>query len=60
MFTAHEAETALLDDASRCHALFGPPQVTVDEMLSWVAHWVKVGGVTWDKPTHFEVRDGQF
>jgi nucleoside-diphosphate-sugar epimerase len=55
-----EAETALLNNASRCHELFGPPRVSLDQMLDWIAHWVAIGGPSLDKPTHFEVRDGKF
>lgn len=31
-----------------------------DQMIEWIAHWVKIGGRTLDKPTHFEQRDGKF
>jgi nucleoside-diphosphate-sugar epimerase len=60
VFTGREAETALLNNASRCHALFGLPRVTLDEMLDAVAHWITAGGRLLDKPTHFEVRNGRF
>jgi nucleoside-diphosphate-sugar epimerase len=55
-----EAETALLSNAARCHNLFGRPGVTVEQMIEWVAHWIRVGGATLAKPTHFETRDGRF
>ncbi|MDZ7288887.1 MAG: NAD-dependent epimerase/dehydratase family protein [candidate division KSB1 bacterium] len=55
-----EAETALLSDASQCHRLFGYPQVTLEQMIRWVAHWVKISGPTLAKPTHYEVRTGKF
>jgi len=60
VFDGVEAPTALLSDASRCHRLFGYPEVSLDQMIEWVADWVRSGGPTWDKPTHFEVRDGKF
>ncbi len=59
-FTGVEALTALLSNASRCHELFGYPRVTLDQMVHWVANWVKQGGATLQKPTHFEARDGRF
>jgi len=34
--------------------------VSVDQAIAWVAHWVKHGGRTLDKPSHFETRDGRF
>lgn len=55
-----EAETALLSDASRCRQLFGPPQVSLDEMVRWVAAWVQKGGRSLGKPTHYEERAGAF
>ena len=59
-FTGAEAETALLSNAARCHGLFGYPAVPLDLMIEWVAHWVRTGGPTLDKPTKFEVRDGRY
>jgi hypothetical protein len=29
-------------------------------MIEWLVGWIKLGGVMWTKPTHFEVRDGKF
>lgn len=55
-----EAETALLNNASRCHKLLGRPAVPVDQMIEWVAAWIAMGGNTLNKPTHFETRDGKF
>ena len=59
-FEGQEAETALLSNASRCHRLFGYPQVSLEQMIEWAAEWVRIGGTTLQKPTHFEVRDGKF
>jgi nucleoside-diphosphate-sugar epimerase len=60
IFDATESESALLNDASRCHALLGPPEVSLDRLLEWTAHWIKIGGTTLNKPTHFEAQDGRF
>jgi len=60
VFENAEAETALLSNASRCHQLFGYPAVTLPQMIEWVAHWVKIAGLTLAKPTHYETRDGKF
>ncbi|HSE51856.1 MAG TPA: NAD(P)-dependent oxidoreductase [Gemmatimonadales bacterium] len=59
-FTGTEAETALLSDAGRCEALFGPPEVGISEMLDQVAEWVAQGGRSLGRPTHYESREGQF
>ena len=55
-----EAPTAWLADSTKARRLFGPPEVGVDQMIEWVAGWLQQGGPTLNKPTHFEVRDGQF
>jgi nucleoside-diphosphate-sugar epimerase len=60
VFSGEEAPTALLSNAGRAHDLFGYPQVPLERMIRWVAHWVQIGGPTLDKPTHFEQRDGRF
>jgi nucleoside-diphosphate-sugar epimerase len=60
VFEGAESDTALLNNATRCHHLFGYPTVSVEQMIEWLAHWIKIGGPTLNKPTHFEVRDGKF
>ena len=60
IFEGAEAETALLSNASRCHQLFGYPSVPAEQMIEWIAEWIGMGGVVWNKPTHFEARDGKF
>jgi nucleoside-diphosphate-sugar epimerase len=59
-FYDKESETALLSDAAKCWDLFGPPTVPLERMMHWTAHWVKSGGPTLNKPTHYDVRDGRF
>jgi len=59
-FTGEEAPTALLSNAGRCVERFGCPTVSVDRLIAWTAHWVKIGGATLSKPTHFQTRDGKF
>jgi nucleoside-diphosphate-sugar epimerase len=59
-FAGVEASDALLSNAARSHALFGPPTVDLDTLLGWVAAWVRRGGRLLGKPTRFEARDGRF
>jgi len=59
-FASREAADALLSDTSKMRALLAAPEVSLDEMLDWTAVWVRAGGETLRKPTHFGVRDGQF
>ena len=55
-----ESETALLNNVARCQKLFGYPSVSLDQMIEWLAGWIGMGGASWNKPTHFEARDGKF
>ena len=59
-FAGAEGPAALLSDASRCHSLLGPPEVTTAQLLELVAVWVAAGGTSLNKATHFEVADGRF
>jgi nucleoside-diphosphate-sugar epimerase len=59
-FTGSEAPDALLSNATRAHALFGPPAVSTSMLLEWVAEWVQSGQPLLGKPTHFEERTGAF
>ena len=59
-FTGTEAETALLNDGSKAHSLFGRPQVSWLQTFEWTASWIESGGRSLGKPTHFEARDGKF
>ncbi len=59
-FAGAERDTALLSNAARCGELFGPPEMPLDRMIEMVADWVRAGGASLGKPTHFDERDGRF
>ena len=59
-FTGNETETALLSNTTRVCQALGEPPTPVENILRWTAHWIGRGGRTLNKPTHFEVRDGQY
>jgi nucleoside-diphosphate-sugar epimerase len=60
VLTGVEGPKAWLWDASRSYDLFGPPSVSLDEMIEATADWVLRGGEQLGKPTHFETTDGRF
>lgn len=60
VFKHQEEPVALLNNASQSHRLFGYPRVSLREMMEMTAHWVKIGGETLNKPTHFQERTGKF
>jgi hypothetical protein len=59
-FTGTESPTALLGNPSRLCVKLGLPPTTLEPMLGRIALWVKHGGRDLGKPTHFEVRDGNY
>lgn len=60
VFTGAEAPEALLSNAAKAAASFGYPQVSLLQMIDWVADWVASGSETWNKPTHFQEREGNY
>jgi nucleoside-diphosphate-sugar epimerase len=59
-FTGKEAPTGWLNNAGRMVKEFGPPGVPLQKMVEWTADWLGRNMATLDKPTHYEVRDGQY
>lgn len=59
-FEGTEAPEALLSNAARATAWFGPPTVDLETLIRWTADWLRAGGRRLGKPTRFEVRDGRF
>ena len=59
-FEGAEARDALLSDTSLAQSLFGPPSVSTETLIDWVADWVGRGGTRLGKATKFEVRDGRY
>ena len=59
-FINESQPNALLNNASKAHKLFGYPRVTVRQMIDMTVEWLRAGGKTINKPTHFQERKGQF
>jgi nucleoside-diphosphate-sugar epimerase len=59
-FVGTESESALLGDTSALVERLGPPQTPIDDVVEWMAHWVRSGGVSHGKPTKYESRTGDF
>ncbi|GMV98235.1 MAG: hypothetical protein AMXMBFR83_25870 [Phycisphaerae bacterium] len=60
VFAGREQPDALLINGQRAYELFGRPRVSAEQIMGWAADWVRRGGESLGKPTHFEVRDGKF
>lgn len=59
-FEGAEASDALLSNAQKSYQLFGRPRVSSDLLITWIADWVRRGGASLAKPTHFDDRAGRF
>lgn len=60
VIAGEEANKSLLSNASRCHALFGYPELSIGALIKRQAEWISSGGELWAKPTKFERTDGKF
>lgn len=60
VFEGAPAVDALLSNASKCHHLFGYPDIPAATLVAWQAEWLKSGLPLLGKPTKFDVRDGRF
>ena len=59
-FSGTPAPTGWLNNAARMVKEFGPPSVPLQKMVEWTADWLGRDMATLNKPTHYEVRDGQY
>ena len=59
-FVGIESETALLNNSQQAFELFGKPETPINNVVIWIAEWLKAEGKLLGKPTHFEVRDGKY
>jgi len=60
VFAGEESEGAWVVDCSEMVRLFGPPRVPIERLIAWQADWLRRGGPTLGKDTHFEARDGRY
>ncbi|MHB1023962.1 MAG: NAD-dependent epimerase/dehydratase family protein [Acidobacteriaceae bacterium] len=59
-FEGVESGDGLLCNSQKAAQIFGYPQVSVRDMMTWIADWVERGKDNLGKPTHFENRKGNF
>jgi nucleoside-diphosphate-sugar epimerase len=59
-FTGREAGDSLLSNPDKLCARLGRPPTSAGQVIAWIAGWIREGGASLNKPTHFEVRDGQY
>lgn len=59
-FVGENQDKAYLSNAEKSIRLFGEPKIQYQQIIRWIADWIKGGGANLGKPTHFTVTDGQF
>lgn len=60
IFVGEEQDSTWLSNGSKALQLYGKPTITSDQMIAWIADWLKNDGETLGKPTKFEIRSGNF
>lgn len=60
IFHGLESPTSLLGDTRLLYNRFDPPDTSIDQIISWAAHWVSIDGRSLGKPTKYESRSGSF
>jgi hypothetical protein len=58
--TGVEQDSTFFSNSARACAALGAPELPLETLLRWIAHWVGRGGRTLGRPTHFEVRNGKY
>ena len=59
-FIGEEAETALLGNGKLSYELMGEPKINANKLIEWTSNWIQNENVVFGKPTHYEVRDGNY
>ena len=59
-FVGKEAKTALLSNSQIAYNLYGLPKVPIENIIEWIAEWLRKDKKILGKPTHYEVRDGKY
>ena len=60
VITGEENGRGYLSNSRRAAAIFGNPAVPLGRIIEWTAEWVRLGGASLGKPTHFEAQDGKY
>jgi nucleoside-diphosphate-sugar epimerase len=59
-FDGKPSPTGWLNNSARMVKEFGAPSVPLARMVEWTADWLAHDRTTFNKPTHYEVRDGKY
>lgn len=59
-FKGTPGQLQYLNNSAKMCRIFGYPRVSLEQLILWQADWIRNGGVSIGKPTHFEVSNGKF
>lgn len=59
-YSGEPSERMYLNNSAKATELFGYPRVGPKQMVKWIAAWLKSGGKSLNKRTHFEVTSGKY
>lgn len=60
VFEGEPGSTAYLSNSGKAISILGYPRLSLDKMIELQAQWLKDGGASINKPTHFEERKGSY
>ncbi|MDA1099128.1 MAG: NAD(P)-dependent oxidoreductase [Proteobacteria bacterium] len=60
VFENQESGMGWHNDTSLASKLFGYPEIPLARMVDWTVDWIERDQPHYDKPTHYEARDGDF
>lgn len=60
LFVGKESEAALIGKSGKLFEKLGRPDISEEQILEWVVHWISNGGCSLNKPTGYESRTGRF
>ncbi len=49
-----------LNNSAKATALFGYPRLPPAKLVEWTARWLRAGGRSLHKPTHFQINSGKY
>lgn len=60
VYEGEERDSGIFSNSTKLMGLMGYPSVSLEQMMSWQAQWVRDGCATISAPTHFDTTDGKY
>ena len=59
-FVGDESPECWLSNNRTARSTFGDPEMPIERVMDWITEWLQSGNPTLGKPTHFQIRDGNY